>query len=190
MDLQCILWRPYLTSLYIPSIGTPALGFEICHDICWMFVCSFRQVLRVYTLAWMSTKYFSYQFLSSNFILWGAICYTSKLLTLIVSQVSSLQRLQVSHFAHKVASVMCCSQVSQESMFPWCLCRDHNDMRRTLETPQTSDLEEEKWVNRLANLFPYESTSKTEFWRGALPLTLSRSAGAPPYTVRDRYNTP
>jgi hypothetical protein len=51
MDPQCILWRPYLASLDHPSIGMPALGFEICHDICWMFVCSFRQVLRVYTLA-------------------------------------------------------------------------------------------------------------------------------------------
>jgi hypothetical protein len=71
MDTQCILWRPYLASLDHPSIGMPALGFEICRDICWMFVCSFRQVLRVYTLARMSTKYFSYQFLSSNFILWG-----------------------------------------------------------------------------------------------------------------------
>ena len=139
------------------------LGFETCHSICWMFVCSFCQVLCVYTLAWKSTKHFSYQFLFSNFILWGEIYYTSKLLTSIVSQVSSLQRSQVSHFAHKVASVVCCSQVSQESMLPWRLCRAHNDMRRTLETPQTSDLEEEKWVNRLANLFPPESTSKTEF---------------------------
>ena len=101
MDLQCILWQPYLESLDHPSIGMPALGFEICHDICWMFVCSFRQVLRVYTLAWESTKYFSYQFLYSNFILWGEICYTSKLLTLIVSQVSSLQRSQVSLFSYK-----------------------------------------------------------------------------------------
>jgi hypothetical protein len=46
------------------------------------------------------------------------VCYTSKLLTLIVSQVSSLQLLQVSHFvAHKVASVACCSQVSQVSCY-------------------------------------------------------------------------
>jgi hypothetical protein len=51
MDPQCILWRPYLASLDQPSIGMPTLGFETCHDICWMFVCSFRQVLRVYTLA-------------------------------------------------------------------------------------------------------------------------------------------
>jgi hypothetical protein len=36
-----------LQVLIIPSIGMPALGFEICHDIGWMFVCSFRQVLRV-----------------------------------------------------------------------------------------------------------------------------------------------
>jgi hypothetical protein len=40
-----------LQSINHPSIGMPALGFETYHDICWMFVCSFRQVLRVYTLA-------------------------------------------------------------------------------------------------------------------------------------------
>jgi hypothetical protein len=53
-------------------------------------------------------------------ILLGYACYTSKLLTLIVSQVSSLQRSQVSHFAHKVASVACCSQVSQTSNKAYC----------------------------------------------------------------------
>ena len=47
-------------------------------------------------------------------------CYTSKILTLIVSQVSSLQRSQVSHFVHKVASVACCSQVSQVSGKAYC----------------------------------------------------------------------
>jgi hypothetical protein len=72
-----------LLSLDHPSIGMPALGFEICHDICWMFVCSFCQVLRVYTLSWTSTKYFSYQLASSNFILCGEFCYTSKLLSWI-----------------------------------------------------------------------------------------------------------
>jgi hypothetical protein len=40
-----------LQSLDHPSIGMPTLGCETCHDICWMFVCSFYQVLRVYTLA-------------------------------------------------------------------------------------------------------------------------------------------
>ena len=30
-----------------PSTGMPALGFDICHDIGWMFVCSLRQVLQV-----------------------------------------------------------------------------------------------------------------------------------------------
>jgi hypothetical protein len=29
MDPQCILWRPYLINLGLPSIGMPALGFEI-----------------------------------------------------------------------------------------------------------------------------------------------------------------
>ena len=134
------------------------------------------------TLLWEKTPTTSlcrYNILHKSLLLLIFVCYTSKLLTLIVSQVSSLQVLQVSHFSHKVASVVCCSRVSQESMLPWCLCCAHNDMRKTLETPQTSDLGEEKWVNRLANLFPSESTSKTEFWRGALPLTLSRSVGAP-----------
>jgi hypothetical protein len=99
-----------LLSLDHPSIGMPALGFEICHDTCWMFVCSFCQVLRVYTLAWTSTKYFSYQLASSNFILWGAFCYTSKLLSwikcrmflsIVVSVASSLQLSQVSQVGHK-----------------------------------------------------------------------------------------
>jgi hypothetical protein len=33
-----------------------------------------------------------------------------------------------------------------------------------------------------------KAPQKLIFWRGALPLTLSRSTGAPPYTVRERYN--
>ena len=98
-----------LLSLDHPSIGMPALGFETCHNICWMFVCNFCQVLWVYTLSWMSTKYFSHQFVSSNFILWGAFCYTSKLLSwisvalslsIVVSVASSLQLLQVSQVGH------------------------------------------------------------------------------------------
>jgi hypothetical protein len=56
----------------------------------------------------------------------------------------------------KVASVAFCSQGRKchmlltsvasvkESILPWCLCRTYNDMRKTFETPQTSDLEEEK----------------------------------------------
>jgi hypothetical protein len=28
MDPQCILWRPYLASLYHPSIGMPAFGLK------------------------------------------------------------------------------------------------------------------------------------------------------------------
>jgi hypothetical protein len=55
----------------------------------------------------------------------------------------------------KVTSVAFCSQGRKcrmlltsvagvkESILP-CLCRAYNDMRKTLETPQTSDLEEEK----------------------------------------------
>jgi hypothetical protein len=50
----------------------------------------------------------------------GPLCYTSKILILIVLQVSSLQRSQVSHFPLKVASVACCSQVSHVSKKACC----------------------------------------------------------------------
>jgi hypothetical protein len=49
--IRSVYYGGHISNLNHPSIGMPALGFEICHDICWMFVCSFRQVLRVYTLA-------------------------------------------------------------------------------------------------------------------------------------------
>ena len=35
-----------------------------------------------------------------------------------------------------------------------------------------------------------KAPQKLSFWRGALPLTLSRSIVAPPYTVRECYNAP
>jgi hypothetical protein len=36
MDLQCILWQPYLASLDHPSIGMPALGLKhvIIYVVC------------------------------------------------------------------------------------------------------------------------------------------------------------
>ena len=65
-----------------------------------------------------------------------------------------------------------------------------NDIRRTLDTCQTLDLEEEDRLTRLMNLLPYENTQKTKFWRRALPYTSSGSVGAPPYTVWERYKAP
>jgi hypothetical protein len=38
-----------------------------------------------------------------------------------------------------------------------------NDIRRTLETPQTLDLEEEERLTGLMNLLPSENTQKTKF---------------------------
>jgi hypothetical protein len=111
MDPQCILWRPYLASLDHPSIGMPALGLK--HVIIFVgclcaasvrFSASIPLLESLQSISVISS-------LSSNFILWGAICYTSKLLTLIVSQVSSLQVSQVSHFAHKCRKC-------QESILP------------------------------------------------------------------------
>jgi hypothetical protein len=42
----------------------------------------------------------------------------------------------------------------------------------------------------LKTFFHLKSPQKLSFWRGALPITLSRSADAPPYTIREHYNTP
>jgi hypothetical protein len=65
-----------------------------------------------------------------------------------------------------------------------------NDIRRTLGTCQTLDLEEEERLTGLMNLFPSENTQKTKFWRRALPYTSSGSADAPPYTVWEHYKSP
>jgi hypothetical protein len=45
-------------------------------------------------------------------------------------------------------------------------------MRRTLKTPQTFYLEEEKWVSRLMNLLPSENTKKTKLLKESAPLYL------------------
>jgi hypothetical protein len=46
-------------------------------------------------------------------------------------------------------------------------------MRRTLNTHQTLDLEEEEWLIGLMNLLPSERTQKTEFLEESAPLYLS-----------------
>jgi hypothetical protein len=46
-------------------------------------------------------------------------------------------------------------------------------MRRTLETPQTLDLEEEERLIGLMNLLPFENTQKTKFFgRECSPISL------------------
>jgi hypothetical protein len=55
-----------------------------------------------------------------------------------------------------------------------------NDIRRTLGTCQTLDLEEEERLTGLMNLLPSENTQKLSFWRGALPYNYLKSVGAPP----------
>jgi hypothetical protein len=47
-----------------------------------------------------------------------------------------------------------------------------NDIKRTLGTCQTLDLEEEERLTGLMNLFPSESTSKTKFLKESAPLYL------------------
>jgi hypothetical protein len=47
-----------------------------------------------------------------------------------------------------------------------------NDIRRTLGTCQTLDLEEEERLTGLMNLFPSENTQKTKFLEENAPLYL------------------
>jgi hypothetical protein len=115
MDPQCILGRPYLASLDHPSIGMPALGLKhviiFVGCLCANFVRFTTSIPFLESL--QSISVISSYILTSYF--GGQSVTHKKILTLIVSQVLSLQRSQVSHFAHKVASVACCSQVSQVS---------------------------------------------------------------------------
>jgi hypothetical protein len=52
-----------------PKHRYACLGFETCHNIFWMFVCSFYQVLNVHTLALNICKVFqpSFSLLTSHF---------------------------------------------------------------------------------------------------------------------------
>jgi hypothetical protein len=73
----------------------------------------------------------------------------------------------------KVASVAFCLQVSQVSRKAYChdaYVVPVNDIRRTLGTCQTLDLEEEERLTGLMNLFPSENTQKTKFLEGSAPL--------------------
>jgi hypothetical protein len=96
-----------------------------------------------------------------------------------VSQVSSLQ---VSHFAHKCRKC-------QESILPQCLCHTYKDIKRTLETSQTFDLEEEERLTGFINLFPFERTTKFEFLDESTPLYLSYKCWRPPIDYMGCYNT-
>jgi hypothetical protein len=68
MDPQCILWQPYLASLYHPSIGMPALGLK--HVIIFVgFLCAssikfsasiplLKKFYKVLQLSCLLTSYF------------------------------------------------------------------------------------------------------------------------------------
>ena len=146
-------------------------------------------------------------------------CYTSRILTLIVSQVSSLQRSQVSHFSHKVTSVACCSQVSQVSKKE--CCHDAYVMPIMTWEGHLKHLKHLIWKRRnestsLQTFFHLKAPQKLSFGEErsplhylgalALPHTLSgsvikllwpfwgssidfESTGAPLKPTREHYNT-
>jgi hypothetical protein len=95
------------------------LGFETCHNICLMVVCIYFSSLSV-SIPLLEKVYKVLQSSSSSdFALWGAICYTSK----------SLIAMMASVVVTNIASVAYWSQVSQTS---YCLCHLSNDIVRTL----------------------------------------------------------
>jgi hypothetical protein len=83
-----------------------------------------------------------------------------------------LSILQVSHFGHK-----CCKCQKKNSSI--LSIRSYNDIGGTLETPQTTDLEEEEWVNKVYKLFATGKSTQKTF--------LERSA--PLYTDRERWRS-
>jgi hypothetical protein len=111
------------------------LGFETCHNICLMVVCIFFHPLCIHTLARKILQSTSV-IMSSNFVLWGEICYTSKLLTSIVSQVSSLQVLLVLHIVHKCHILTTSVASVTNIILPSFLFHASNDIIKTLKTPQ------------------------------------------------------
>jgi hypothetical protein len=107
--------------------------------------------------------------LSSDFALWGAICYTSKLLTSIVSKVSSLQVLQVSHLVRKCRILTTSVASVTNIILSYCLCCSPNDIIRTVKTPQRLVLKKRNQLTRSTNLLPLEKPLKNGFWRERSP---------------------
>jgi hypothetical protein len=112
-----------------------------------------------------STKYFSHQFSSSNFALWGAICYTSKLLTTMMTYCRHYVVLQVSHIG----------KVSQTSYCYLSYVVLSNDIIRTLKTPQRLVLKKEKSFDKEYKSFAMKKPTQKSILEGNAPL----------YTVRE-----
>jgi hypothetical protein len=70
-------------------------------------------------------------------------------------------------FLTTVASVACCSQVSQMSNKAYC---HDDDTKETLRIPQTPDLEEEGWLTEVRYLLPPERSFQTKVLEGSAPL--------------------
>jgi hypothetical protein len=94
---------------------------------------------------------------------------------------------------HRYQYYKCCILVTsvasvRKSILPYCLCRAYKDIGGTLEIPQTTNLEEEEWVNKVFKPFTTENPLKRHFWRGALPYTLTGSVGTLCTLLGEHYN--
>jgi hypothetical protein len=59
-------------------------------------------------------------------------------------------------------------------ILPSSLCRAYNNIGRTLETPQKTDLEEEEWVNKVYKPFSTRKSTQKIFLERSAPLPTDR----------------
>jgi hypothetical protein len=142
----------------------PALGLKhVIIFVSWLCACfsilsaSIPLLEKVYKVLQSSS--------SSDFALWGAICYTSK----------SLIAMMASVIITRITSVAYWSQVSQTLYF---LCRLSNDIIKTLQTPQRLVLKKRNQLTTSTSLLPLKKPLKSQIFKEALPYILSVISGA------------
>jgi hypothetical protein len=104
---------------------------------------------------------------SSDFALWGAICYTSK----------SLIAMMASVVVTNIASVTYWLQVLLVSQTLSYLCCLSNDIVNTLKTPQRLVLKRINQLTRSTSLFPLKKATRKSNLEGSAPL----------HTVREHW---
>jgi hypothetical protein len=96
--------------------------------------------------------------------------------------VSSLSILQVSHFGHKCRKCQKKSYCHTVYVVPITTSEGHLKHLKQLIWKQRNGL------TKFINLLPLKNPLKIHFWRGALPYTLTGSAGAPCTLLGERYS--
>jgi hypothetical protein len=139
--------------------------------------------LSPYPCSKKSTKYFSHQFPSSNFALWGEICYTSKLLTSMMTYCRHYKCCKCHISVTSVANIILSSF----------LCRVSNDIIRTLKTPSKTGLRRRNHLMKSTKLFHGKNHLKMIFEGQCSPThcqgVLPYPNNAPYPSLGERCNT-